>query len=576
VIQLHAERSPTLLDLSPQTNSMPTQHDGSAGFAEYLDKMLGRGVFSTPLQNGLPDVSYQPASYAVANDERLDAAARHETAAQRDLMAKHEAAEKQSAANSAARAEEVARSTAASKAKAESDEATRNAAEASVVEDSPKASAASTTDQSEDKLKAAAEFSVALEAKNSKDQALTEDHQTGVRPDKAASDSSTSNESIGDGALIAAKQDSGDKDSGQKDDHGLEAQLVEGAKGLKAENVLETGKEEILGKQLLRVSEDAAKDAAKDASKDAHSLSSRTAGVEQGARIATESLVSKGSQESGDTGIDKLSAAKSQARGSSDPTREPRDDEKANALVRQATSADRDEKAQRVAAGSVASLAGEKPDVDNGRTRSRVRTEIVVDLSKYETASESDKTGNKQSGGESRGGEQDGRNSFSARLDGFGGTDSASGRSASTGSDFASQLSRRLQGDAGAEIVRHAQMVVRGKESGEMRLVLRPENLGSVRVRMQMEDGLITVRFLVENNGVRQALEQNLAGLQQAFKDAGLETGSLDVSVGNGGNGDAEQQDQGDSARRDVHRLSAAVPGISEFGFPEHAVDLIA
>ncbi|MCA1755552.1 MAG: flagellar hook-length control protein FliK, partial [Spirochaeta sp.] len=143
-------------------------------------------------------------------------------------------------------------------------------------------------------------------------------------------------------------------------------------------------------------------------------------------------------------------------------------------------------------------------------------------------------------------------------------------------SDFASQLSRRLQGDAGAEIVRHAHMVVRGKESGDMRLVLRPDNLGSVRVRMQMEDGLITVRFLVENNGVRQALEQNLVGLQQAFKDAGLETGGLEVSVGNGGNSDTEQHDHGDTTRRDIHRLAAAVPGVSEFGFSEHAVDLIA
>ena len=566
MIQLHAERSPTLLDLSPQANHMLTKHDGSAGFAEYLDKMLGRGVFSTPLQSKAPDVLHQDASYAVGNDEqaqytvdpygdkggveahsnpladdddeRSNAAAQHETTSKRDLIAKHEAEEKQSAANSAERAQEAAHPRVASKAKTDSDETTGDAGKASEAEDSAKA-AVSTTDPAEDKLKAAAAFSVAMEDKNSIDRAATEDRPNRIPRDKAA-------------------------------------ELAESAKGIKAENGLSATKEELLGKQQLAVSEDAEKGATKNMTKDAHSRDTRSAGLAQGTGVPTESLVTKGSQETGDTEVDRLAAAKSQARGGSDSTREPRDDEKASAVARQATSADRDEKAQRVAAGSVASLAGDKPDSDNRRTRSRVQTEIVVDLSKYETASESDKTGSKQFGGESRGGEQDGRNSFSARLDGFGGTDSASGRSASTGSDFASQLSRRLQGDAGAEIVRHAQMVVRGKESGEMRLVLRPDNLGSVRVRMQMEDGLITVRFLVENNGVRQALEQNLAGLQQAFKDAGLETGSLDVSVGNGGNGDAEQQGQGDTTRRDVHRLAAAVPGISEFGFPEHAVDLIA
>ncbi|MFN2312098.1 MAG: hypothetical protein ABR590_08590, partial [Spirochaetia bacterium] len=69
MIELHAERSPTLLDRSPQASLVPDKQSGSPGFAEYLDKMLGRGVFSTPFQNNLREMSHEPVSYRVPNDE---------------------------------------------------------------------------------------------------------------------------------------------------------------------------------------------------------------------------------------------------------------------------------------------------------------------------------------------------------------------------------------------------------------------------------------------------------------------------------------------------------------------------
>ncbi|MFN2312099.1 MAG: flagellar hook-length control protein FliK, partial [Spirochaetia bacterium] len=355
------------------------------------------------------------------------------------------------------------------------------------------------------------------------------------------------------------------KTSGEKTKHVFEARVSEDGK---REAVEKGGKEKLLGKQEFVVD--------RDSSKDANSLDSRELLLKHGKGTLAESIAVKERLAVEAAEDIKTDDATSKTRAETDSAQTQRKNQKADALARLATTEGRDEKAERVAAASAGSVAGDKPEGENGGARLRNRNELVVDLSKYDTKGESDKTGNNQSGGESRGGEQDARNSFASRLEGFGGNDSSTGRSGTTGSDFASQLSRRLQGDAGAEIVRHAHMVVRGKESGDMRLVLRPDNLGSVRVRMQMEDGLITVRFLVENNGVRQALEQNLVGLQQAFKDAGLETGGLEVSVGNGGNSDTEQHDHGDTTRRDIHRLAAAVPGVSEFGFSEHAVDLIA
>ncbi|TVR90689.1 MAG: flagellar hook-length control protein FliK [Spirochaetaceae bacterium] len=554
MIQLHAERSPTLLDLSPQTSAMLSKHDGSAGFAEYLDKMLGRGVFSSPLQNKTLDVSHEPASFAVPNDDRsqyeVDQYSDKRGEEPHSNVSAHEddeAAEKLRASKAEARKAEVSRSEAVSKTPA--DESGRKAAD-----DSSKGEAV--TEQSDAKFKAAASFAQALDTKNSTEWQITKEGEARADREKATSSLRAAKSSADHDTLKSMHAD-----SELKAESGFEARPVTEGKSAEA------GQQEMLGQKQLFVADDSTKEASAQDSGKQHSRQA------QGA--VAESFANTNSQDAEETEKVKLSAAKtpSESRNETDTARLVRNEHKADVVTRESLNGNRDDKLDRVAAGAI---AADKHDGDSGRSRSRVRPEIVVDLSKYDTTSESDKAGSKQFGGESRGGEQDGRNSFSTRLDGFGGTDSASGRNGTLGSDFASQLSRRLQGDAGAEIVRHAHMVVRGKESGEMRLVLRPDHLGSVRVRMQMEDGLITVRFLVENNGVRQALEQNLAGLQQAFKDAGLETGSLDVSVGNGGNGDAEQQGQGDTARREVHRLAAAVPGISEFGFPEHAVDLIA
>ena len=549
MIELHAERSPTLLDLSPQTSLVPDTQSGSPGFAEYLDKMLGRGVFSTPFQNNLRETSHEPASYDVPNDE----------GSKYDIDLYGDKGGEESKLSSSDNKDDD-RAKAAAKQDA--------AAKASTSKKDDSSAEAAHTDQSEDNSKAAAAVSAKLTEKKSADNTDADEKQTIVKGEKSSSNSRVAGEGRDSGEVRIFN-----KTSGEKTEHVFEARI---AKDGKQEAVEKGSKEELLGKQEFVVD--------KDSSKDADSLDSRELTLKHGKGMLAESAAVKDAEsvvvkerlavEAADGAT--MDAAKSKARSEVDSTQTQRDDQKADALAQLATTEGRDEKAERVAAASAGSVAGDKPEGENGGARLRNRTELVVDLSKYDTKGESDKTGNNQSGGESRGGEQDARNSFASRLEGFGGNDSSTGRSGTMSSDFASQLSRRLQGDAGAEIVRHAHMVVRGKESGDMRLVLRPDNLGSVRVRMQMEDGLITVRFLVENNGVRQALEQNLVGLQQAFKDAGLETGGIDVSVGNGGNSDTEQHDHGDTTRRDIHRLAAAVPGVSEFGFSEHAVDLIA
>ena len=110
--------------------------------------------------------------------------------------------------------------------------------------------------------------------------------------------------------------------------------------------------------------------------------------------------------------------------------------------------------------------------------------------------------------------------------------------------DVRADLLKSLQEDANAQIVKNARIMLRNNDRGEISLKLKPEHLGTVRISLFLEDNHIAGRIIVENNTVREAFEQNLQSLQQAFSDQGFVTGNLDVSVGDGGKGNGGRRDE--------------------------------
>ena len=72
---------------------------------------------------------------------------------------------------------------------------------------------------------------------------------------------------------------------------------------------------------------------------------------------------------------------------------------------------------------------------------------------------------------------------------------------------------------------------IRGSNVSEIRLTLRPENLGEVTMRIAAENGIVTASFVAENARVKEALEANMNQLRQALEEKGLEISQLTVSV---------------------------------------------
>jgi flagellar hook-length control protein FliK len=99
--------------------------------------------------------------------------------------------------------------------------------------------------------------------------------------------------------------------------------------------------------------------------------------------------------------------------------------------------------------------------------------------------------------------------------------------------ELASGLLRRMREEGNEQIVKNARFILKDKNEGEIRLILKPESLGEVRIRLSLHDNLIGGRIFVENDSVKESFEQNMPDLASAFKEGGLELGSLNVSVGN-------------------------------------------
>ena len=124
-------------------------------------------------------------------------------------------------------------------------------------------------------------------------------------------------------------------------------------------------------------------------------------------------------------------------------------------------------------------------------------------------------------------------------------------------------FAERFQQLASPEIVKRAGIILRSNNQGEIRLVLKPESLGSVRIQINLNESIIEGRIVVENNSVKEIFEQNLDHLKNAFKEQGYQA-RLEVSVGNrdasSQKEDPEPQASGRRAADELEEIEKMIP----------------
>ena len=124
------------------------------------------------------------------------------------------------------------------------------------------------------------------------------------------------------------------------------------------------------------------------------------------------------------------------------------------------------------------------------------------------------------------------------------------------GQAFEDILARELHQNLNNDIVRHASIILRDSSEGTIRLALKPESLGNVKIRLEMAENKITGRIVVETEETLHAFEKEITSLEKAFVESGFEGASLEMSLASDGRG--AQQWQGAETSPSIARIIAA------------------
>jgi flagellar hook-length control protein FliK len=138
---------------------------------------------------------------------------------------------------------------------------------------------------------------------------------------------------------------------------------------------------------------------------------------------------------------------------------------------------------------------------------------------------------------------------------------------------FEDILARELHQNLNNDIVRHASVVLRDSSEGTIRLALKPESLGNVKIRLEMAENKITGHITVESEEALRAFEREVTFLEKAFVESGFEGASLEMSLADHGGG-AEQWREAEGDASLAMRIGASSYDAAAAEWTEMPADL--
>jgi hypothetical protein len=114
-------------------------------------------------------------------------------------------------------------------------------------------------------------------------------------------------------------------------------------------------------------------------------------------------------------------------------------------------------------------------------------------------------------------------------------------------SAFEDALAQQLHENLGSDIVKQASIILRDSGEGTIRLSLKPETLGNVKIRLEMTENKITGHIVVESSEAFKAFERELPVLEKQFQESGFSETNLEMSFSQDNGGSAQyRQEEGE------------------------------
>ncbi len=110
---------------------------------------------------------------------------------------------------------------------------------------------------------------------------------------------------------------------------------------------------------------------------------------------------------------------------------------------------------------------------------------------------------------------------------------------------FGTMLSSELQSNS-AELVKTGSIILKDGNQGTINLILHPEELGNVKVKLEISDNVLTGKITVASEEAYNAFKANMSSLKEAFDANGFDTAGFDLSWSGEGQGE-DNQDKNDS-----------------------------
>lgn len=98
--------------------------------------------------------------------------------------------------------------------------------------------------------------------------------------------------------------------------------------------------------------------------------------------------------------------------------------------------------------------------------------------------------------------------------------------------DIIAKQAETVKVDVFEQITSKIRLVSR-EDYSEIRIQLKPDNLGKLLLKVVLEKGELIAKFTAENNHVKEIIESNFSELKDSLQERGINVHSLSVSVGN-------------------------------------------